>query len=460
MNRFLLLIILALITWSCQHNEGNNKRVIFAGEIVNPTSDQVVLFKGEQVLDTAKLDKDNRFVFAIDSVAEGLHHFVHRPESQYVYLEDGDSLQIRLNTADFDESLVFSGIGEEINNFILEMFLSREEEEDLVNSYYQLEPDVFHKKIDSLKNIKLGLLEEIKSEYKISPKASDLAHAFIIYSSNIPMEAYPFYHRRRSGEGKMHELPGSFYDYRKSVDYNDHDLTYLRPYYNFMKYHMGNLAYNYCKQHCPDDMEKASRQLHFNEHKLHLIDSLITQKELRDNLFRSVAIDYLLKHDKEENTVRFIENFKKYSGNNAHNTEIYTLYEGILNMQPRKELPDFSVYSFEGDKIKLSDINRGGSVVFYFWSGSEPGHFRNITKRVSELKQKYPDHHFVGLNMRTDMAKWKSMVQSSGLDQSEQFWTENYDETVQTLIVYNPNKTIIAKDGKIVDAFSHIFRSF
>ncbi|NNL39637.1 MAG: hypothetical protein HKO75_07245 [Flavobacteriaceae bacterium] len=62
--------------------------------------------------------------------------------------------------------------------------------------------------------------------------------------------------------------------------------------------------------------------------------------------------------------------------------------------------------------------------------------------------------------MKTDKANWKNMVKTSGLDPSEQYWTEDYDETVHTLIVYNPNKAIIAKDGKIVDAFAHIFRSF
>jgi peroxiredoxin len=129
-------------------------------------------------------------------------------------------------------------------------------------------------------------------------------------------------------------------------------------------------------------------------------------------------------------------------------------------MQPSKDLPDFSVYSFEGDEVKLSDIDRGKSVVFYFWSGNEPGHFRNINKQVETLKDKYPGYRFVGLNMRTDMAKWKSMVKMSGLDETEQFWTEDYDQTVQTLIVYDPNKAILSKDGKIIDAFSHIYRSF
>ncbi|NNK10416.1 MAG: transaldolase [Flavobacteriaceae bacterium] len=460
MNRLLLLSSLVFLTWSCQQNNGNTNRVIFAGEIVNPTSENVILFRGEEALDTALLDDDNRFSFSLDSVTEGLHHFVHRPESQYVYLENGDSLQIRLNTSDFDESLVYSGQGEEVNNFILEMYLSREEEQSLIQSLYYLEPGDFQVKIDSLRTSKLELFDQIQTEFDISPKASDLARAFVEYSSNISMEAYPFYHRRRSGEGEIHDLPMTFYDYRKNINYNNHDFTYLRPYYNFMKYHIGNLAYNHCKQNCPKDMNKEGRHLHSNQHKLYLIDSLFTQKELRDNLFRSVAIDYLLRHDNEENTIEFIDSFKKYSENNAHDEEIYTLYQSILKMQPAKDLPNFTVYSFDDEAVEISDIKPRETVVYYFWSGSQAGHFKNLMKRVAELKTEYPNYHFIGLNMKTDKANWKNMVKSYKLDPSEQYWTEDYDETVNTLIVYNPNKAIIVKDGKIVDAFSHMFRSF
>ncbi len=460
MNKFLRYIFIGLVVLSCQDTRKENRHVIFAGEIVNPTSDQVVLFKGEDPIDSVKLDENNRFVFNLDSVSEGLHHFYHHPELQYVYLENGDSLQIRLNTNDFDESLVFSGEGEEINNFLLDMYLIGEEEEEMVNSLYNLEPEGFKRNIDSLKDYKLQLLDQTKDEFDISEKAYDLAKAGIVYSAHISMEAYPFYHRRKSGEGSLHELPENFYDYRKEINYHDKDLTYLRPYYNFMKYHLGNLAYTICKADCGDHIQVASRQLHFNEHKLMLIDSLITQKQLRDNLFRNVAIDYLLKHDTEEHNKTFIKEFEELSKNNSHNEEIFTLYQGIINMQPSKKLPELTLYDYEGTAVLMTEIDKGAPVVFYFWSGAEPAHFKNITNRVAELKLEHPDHHFVGICLRTDNAKWKGMVETYGLDPDEQFWTNNYKHAVQTLIVYNPNKTIIAKDGIIIDAFANIYNAF
>ncbi len=460
MNRFLQIIFLGLLVIGCQEAEENSNGVFFAGEIVNPTDRQVVLFKGEQAIDSTELDENNRFVFSLDSVQEGLHHFYHHPELQYVYLENGDSLQARLNTVDFDESLVFSGKGEEINNLLLEIFLETEKEENLVYSFYHLEPEVFSLKIDSLLNNKLNLLDKSLNEFEFSDKAYEVVKAGIVYNSNISREAYPFYHRRRSGENKLHDLPDFFYQYRKDIDYNNQELTYLRPYYNFMKFHIGNLAYTSCKKNCGTNLKVASKKLHFNKHQLKLIDSLITQRELRDNLFRNVAIDYLLKHDSEENTKNFIEDFYTLSKNNKHNEEIHNLYEGIISMQPAKALPALTLTNYDGDEVELSGIDEGEQVVFYFWSSEELAHFKNVIKQVAKLKDQHPEYHFVGISLRTDEKRWRVLVDAYGLDKNEQFWINDYDKAARTLVVYDPNKSIISKDGIIIDAFANIYNLF
>ena len=460
MKRFLLLVII-LFAVSCTTTEKKDY-VLFAGEIVNPSSDYVVLLKGTKVIDSARLDGANRFTFKLNSVEDGLYHFNHAPEFQYVYLEKGDSLLVRLNTLYFDESLVFSGSSEEINNFLLELFLTDEEEEQTVRKeYYNLESDEFTNKINQLRSDKLKTLSTIKEESKLSEKAFSIAKASVDYTYYRYMEMYPFEHKRKLKEHGLYELHDTFYDYRKNINYNDKDLSYLRPYYDFMKSHLGNLSYMNCKHGCKDKTADTKNHLHFNSHKLHVIDSLVVEKELRDNLFRNVAIDYLLKeHDSPGNNKKFLDDFVTVSGNNMHIKEIEGLYEGIRNIQPNSPIPSIAVLSVNDEPITLTEIGKSKKTVFYFWTGINKTHYQNIFKRVNELSKSKPELDFVGINFQTNKSNWKRIVENSGLDMGKQFRSENFEEATQKLVIYPMNKCIITDDTLIVNAFSNIYANF
>ncbi|MGB5553383.1 MAG: transaldolase [Flavobacteriaceae bacterium] len=459
-KKILCLFLFALV--SCGKEDTKSPNVFFAGEIVHPTNDYVVLYKGEVVIDSAKLDDNNRFTFDLDTAANGLYHFYHNPELQYVYLEKGDSLMVRLNTIDFDESLVFSGKGEEINNFLLDLFLTDEVEvRDIYSKYYEMEPEDFKKRIDSLKNLKLSAFEEFTADIELSGEAKALAKASINYTYYNYKERYPYEHKQRSREPSIHELPSNFYDYRKDLSYNEQNLNYLRPYYNFMRSHIENLTYTGCRHECTADAKMAKNQLHFNRHRMKLIDSLVQEKELKDNLLRNVAFSYLLwAKDKEENNQVFIDEFHNLSGNNRHIKEIDELYYGINNIQPNKNIPDLQVINFAGDHVSMNDIAKKGKTVFYFWSGTEKKHFNDISKRVSELTKSKPEYHFVGISFKTDEASWKGILETSGLDASLQFRSDNFEELRKALVIYPLNKCIITEDAKIVDGFATLYSSF
>jgi len=289
----ILLLYITVIFIGCAEQSRTSEVVYFAGEIVNPTSDYIVLYKNEVVVDSAKLDKDNLFSFTIENVEEGLHHFDHTPELQYIYLEPGDSILIRLNTMAFDESLVFSGSNEDVNNFMIEMFLNYEDEEHLINSYYKLAPETFSGKIDSLRNQKLVELNTLSLEEGLSDKAFAMAKASIDYNSYLYKEKYPFYHKKKTGEDAFHKLDASFYNYRNNLDINNKDMVYFRPYYDFMIHHFGNLSYMTCMKKCGMESHLAKKNhLHLNRHKMTLIDSMVQEKNLRDNLFIKASKTY------------------------------------------------------------------------------------------------------------------------------------------------------------------------
>lgn len=457
MIRYLLFLFLLPLA-GCDKEKEVSQKAYFAGEIVNPTDDHVVLFKGDVVIDSAALDESNRFYFNLDSISEGLYHFNHEPEVQYIYLRQGDSIVIRLNTVDFDESLIFSGRGEEINNFLLELFLANEAEAKTIRGYYFLGAREFAKKIDSLKDEKLRALTDLKMEAELSPKEEKIAETSIFYNYNMYKEVYPFRHRGRAKNDIINELPEGFYDYRDQLTFNDKDLTYLRPYYNFVKNHIGNLSYMSCIRDCDIEQRIVRNPLHFNKHKMRIIDSLIEEKELKDNLFRNVAFDYLLKvHDSEKNNDEFIRGFRKLSSNNRHIKEINALYEGIKNIQPNKRIPSIQVLDVNGNKVSLPEIAKDKNAVFYFWSGVDRRHFENIKQRIAKLSKEKPKYTYIGINIKTEEGQWKALMESSKLDPQKQFRAPNFEELTKALIIYPLNKCIVTKDDVIVDAFANLY---
>ena len=114
----LICILLTIIGCKKDSNEVTTDYAYLGGEIINPNTNYIVLSKNEVILDTVKLDGRNRFLYKIDELNEGLYTFRHGGEFQLILLEPKDSLLFRLNTLDFDESLVYSGIGDKKNNYL------------------------------------------------------------------------------------------------------------------------------------------------------------------------------------------------------------------------------------------------------------------------------------------------------------------------------------------------------
>ena len=120
-------ILLTLISCKKDGNETALDYAYLGGEIINPNTKHIVLSKNKTIIDTVKLDGRNRFLYKVDKLNKGLYTIRHGGEFQLILLEPEDSLLFRLNTLDFDESLVYSGKGNKKNNYFINEFLKNEQ---------------------------------------------------------------------------------------------------------------------------------------------------------------------------------------------------------------------------------------------------------------------------------------------------------------------------------------------
>ena len=148
-HRLVKIVALAIVLatqLACKSNKNSNNDIAYiGGEIVNPKNNLVILYNTKgKVADTLKLDANNRFLHKITNLQSGLYSFIHGGEYQMILLEPNDSILVRLNTYDFDQSIVFTGNGAKKNNYLIKTYLENESEAQKLVKYAKMEPEVFN----------------------------------------------------------------------------------------------------------------------------------------------------------------------------------------------------------------------------------------------------------------------------------------------------------------------------
>ena len=82
-NYFFLVLL-----FSCQKDKKSD-HIFFGGQIVNPSSSYVTLYKDNQRIDSLELDKTFKFYKKYDSLDLGIYKIEHIPEYNSVFLEKG-----------------------------------------------------------------------------------------------------------------------------------------------------------------------------------------------------------------------------------------------------------------------------------------------------------------------------------------------------------------------------------
>ena len=171
-------LVLCFVLVGCKNiSTTSESNTYFGGEIINPKNDYITFYNPNSGLDTIQLDNNNRFLKEIDSLTPGLHSFVHGGEYQMVLLEPNDSLMLRLNTIDFDESLVFTGLGAKKNNYLIRTFLEDEIENKRLKEFCQMAPENLMSYLDSTKTVRLQELKSFtdKGDFSEIPASSFLS---------------------------------------------------------------------------------------------------------------------------------------------------------------------------------------------------------------------------------------------------------------------------------------------
>jgi len=427
------------------------------GEIINPNTNYIVLSKDKIIIDTIKLDGRNRFLYKVKKLDEGIYTFRHGGEFQMILIEPADSLLFRLNTLDFDESLVFTGEGDKKNNYFINEFLQNEKEERYIVRLCQLNPNTYQNHLDSLKLRKVRSFENFKNKYEYSPLFEKIALANINFSYYSNKEVYPFVHYGKNKSAILESLPEDFYAYRKDINYNDEFLSSYHNYNTFLRHHFSNISLKTHDDHA--SIKTFNRKsLCYNLDRLKLIDSLVTNTTIRNDLLHHFSIKYISKSKNEEFNNAILKSYLSKSSNEEDKKMMTRYTKSINSLKDGSILPPTKLIDYKNNELEISSLI-SQSTVITFWSNTYYEHFKESHYKLKELKEKYPEVTFLAINVdQFGLNKSKKILEGHQFDETHEYQFK-YPKEASEIFAINPmTKTIIIdKQKNIVNSNTNIF---
>lgn len=447
-----LLIILMCVVFSCKKKfEPNDYTAYFSGEIQNPTCNFLLFYKDNTLLDTIFLDDSNKFSIKFDSLTPGMYIYKMNPEIQYVYFDKNDSLNLRLNSNDFDHSIIFSGRGAEKNNFLMNLTVKNLLDENNILESYDLSIDQFLKMIDSTLAVRTTYYLKNKaiinwsSDFDMYAKSKLDLHFFGL------KEIYPIAHYARTNEDVRNQLPKDYYSFRQRIDFNNEKMI---RYSSFTKYL--SILLNSISNESDISFDGSSR-LDKVLIKLHTVDTLIKNQSLKNTILNNVALIYLLEDQSLNNNERFFEEYFKLSSDSTQQKDVLKIQASIQNLKKEKRLPDVKLVNTEGNKVNLNSLINKKTLVFV-WTKNGMSHANASHNRALELLRDNPNLQIISICIDGDHEDWVSLVDKYQHSDLIKLRSTNFNELRDKWVITKIQRSLLLnRDGTIDQAFINIF---
>lgn len=458
-NFLFLTALLTLSLSSCKKDKevATINKAYFGGEIINPNSNAIYIIKSGVRLDTIYLNKNNRFSYNLVDFEPGLYGFFDGREFQNFLIENKDSLKLRLNTLDFDESLVFTGIGAKQNNFLMDLYLLNEQENDKILGLGQETAEEFDSIFKHLRDKKLEKLNTFKLKNETTKLFDEIAEASINYEYYSHKELYPLANYKVSELDAFNNLPKDFYNYRETIDYNNTTLKEYSPYLSFLRFHFNNLALQNHFSHSKDSVYNRI-DLHYNLDKLRLIDEKVSNKEIKNGLLRYVMIKFINISKNTEDYDEMLQSFKAKS-TDTKDIEIASAFVGSYKMlKPGNKIPTVTLLNKNEKEISIHELIKKPTII-YFWTKNNKNQLISSHKRAEELNKKYPEFHIVAINVDSISYKEQlNILKHYKVSVGNEYRFKTPKQSQETLSVKPILKVfLVNKNGEIVNAKANMF---
>ena len=438
----LLSLAILLMLLSCGKEEKPVDYAILHGKISNPDGGKLVIGNSEKRITEIALNDDGTFTDTLKNITAGYYSFKYANESSKLFLKPGDNLTLTLNPKEFDESIIYEGIGSIENNYLAKKFLNEEALGDL-NSYKYLgtlEENIYVQKMDSIKKLEEAFLlkqTDLDSSFKTLEEAAiTYGHANNLYR----FESY----KRFVSQNPDFEVSSNYPDFAAGLNIEDEKLWDVDNYKAFWNNYYGEQASELSKS------DSIGQDLAF----LQVVSNQVKSPEIKNDLLYGTA-KYGITYTNE--LQKYYDLFNANTTNEDHKKEITEKYNVLIKLAKGEPSPTFENYeNFAGGSTSLSDL-KGKYVYVDVWA-TWCGPCKREIPSLKEIEKKYHDKNIAFISMsidrKVDYDKWRKMVEEENLTGIQLFapddWNSDFVKNYSILGI--PRFILIDPTGNIVNS--------
>jgi hypothetical protein len=335
----------------------------------------------------------------------------------------------------------------------MELFLKNEQDKGVMFTIFDENVARFSTKIDSAFQSKKKFYDKKKESIEWDEDFDQYAKAMLEFFHYSKKELYPVVHSMRSGENIESALPSDFYEFRKTIDFNNREFTNFSPFVRYLSNMMNNLSANEEWADC-SEVDKAFLS---SSRKLHIADSLFKNEKIKNTVLDNIAFTYLLEDQNIVNNKNFLDKYHSLSTDKNQHNEIKKIGDAIQLLKENNPLPNAIVVDVNKKVIPIKTLINKKTVIF-FWTKNLESHFVAAHKRVLDLQKKHPDYDFISICVDENHSKWQSILKNYKFDGIREYRVANFDDVKDHWVLNKIHRTMVLNaDATINNAFVSLF---
>lgn len=434
-------LLLAFVTIVSCKDDTEKAATVVSGKIINNRGSEITFKKpnNKEFNETVIVSRDGSFLDTL-LIETGNYTFQYGRNRTEIYVEAGSDFAINFDANNFENTLVFSGKGSEISNYLFEKQKAEKKLLGEENAIYKLEEIAFVEKVKEIKST----LEKLVSDTKgIDNDFEEKEKRNLNYTYFVRLNNYQIFHGFYVNDSSFKTSDGFLKGFEEIKYDNEEDYSYSMDY--------RTLATSYYRLKAAElaRKEKIDSDVAF----IKVVGALEKPTMKNDLIFERVKYAFKDTDDLEG----LYKQYMASSTNELHKkeiTETYKKFKMVVKGQPSPKFNDYENYA--GGTTSLDDLK--GNYVFInvwsTWSSPNPREMNSLRELETMYKNKKIKFVSISVDRVVDHDKWKSVVNEHKFAGIHLFADKDMESSFaqEYLINLTPRYILLDPAGNIVDA--------